>query len=95
MDATGLTTSPLVIRTDQQMGLQVPLGYIVNETRTSPDQDLVFDAANGTVYLETSSSTTTPESILETSLVQNILRDGFSTQRFITNHYNFILYDVF
>ena len=80
LDQSGLTTSPLIIRTTQQMGLQVPLGLIVNEMRTSNDQDLVFEAASGTVYLESSSSTTSPESLLETSVVQDILRDGFSNQ---------------
>ena len=94
MDASGLTTSPLVIQTTQQLGLQVPLGLIINETRTSADQALVFDEINGTVYLESSSSTTNPESILETSLVQNILRDGFSTQRYV-NHLFVITYRSF
>ena len=94
MDASGLTTSPLVIQTTQQLGLQVPLGLIINETRTSADQALVFDEINGTVYLESSSSTTNPESILETSLVQNILRDGFSTQRYV-NHLFVVTYRSF
>ena len=71
----------MIIRTNQQMGLQVPLGLVINEMRTSTDQELVFDAENGTVYLESSDSTNNPESVLETSIVQNILRDGFSTHR--------------
>ena len=81
MDAAGLTTSPLIIQTSQELGLQVPLGLIVNEMRTSADQSLVFDVEAGAVYLESFSSTTTsPESILETSTVRTVLRDGFSSQ---------------
>ena len=73
----------MIIRTTQQLGLQVPLGLIINEMRTSTDQDLVFEAASGTVYLESSGSTTSPESILETSVVQDVLRDGFSNHRLV------------
>ena len=76
-----MATSPLVVQTNQQMGLQVPLGLIVNERRTSPDQNLVFDSVAGAVYLESTISTTPPESILETSMVQSILRDGFPSSR--------------
>lgn len=76
-----LAVSPLLIQTTQQVGLGVPVGLIVNELRTSPDQSLVLDAENQSVFLETGDSNiTTPESILETSIVRDILNHGFTMQ---------------
>ena len=80
-EANELAASPLLIQTTQQVGLGVPVGLIVNELRTSPEQSLVLDAENQSVFLETSDSKiTAPESILETSIVRDILNNGFTTQ---------------
>ena len=76
-----IVASPLLIQTTQQVGLGVPIGLIVTELRTSPEQSLVLDSENQTVFLETNdSSNIAPESILETSIVRDILNNGFTTQ---------------
>ena len=54
-DNQELSTSPLIIKTTAEMGFQVPLGLIINEMRTSPEQSLVIEAGADQAFLDTSS----------------------------------------
>ena len=70
----------LPIYTNQDLGIAVPLGLVVTQMRTSADQVLVFDEDQNMAYLQHRldlASSSTPESYLETSLVQRVMTDGF------------------
>ena len=78
--SAGLTTGVLPIQTTQEIGLNAPLGLVINEMRTSPNQSLVFDST-GAAFLE---SPIEPgpnvEYPLEAAAVREALRLGFTPE---------------
>ena len=82
-------TSPLIIKTTNELGLQCPLGLIVNELRTHPDETLVVDAESDDIYLDISTDTSyvsmrsdeTDFGLrLDTSIVRELLNTGFTQE---------------
>ena len=72
----------LPIQTTQSMGLQVPIGLVMTEMRTSSDQVLVVDGTMNTAFLESRldlTESTIPDSILKTSIVRQTMLQGYST----------------
>ena len=47
-----MVTSPLIIKTTAEMGFQVPVGLVVQELRTSPDQSLVIEHGADEAFLD-------------------------------------------
>ena len=86
-DTHELSTEPLVVKTTAEMGFQVPLGLVVNELRTSPEQSLVIEAGADQAFLDSSSdqsyvSMRSDETDygynLKTDLIQTLLNEGFT-----------------
>ena len=84
-----MATSPLVIQTTAELGFQCPLGLIVNELRSRPDETLVVDAESDEIYLNSSTDTSyvsmrsdeTDFGLrLDTSIVQELLNTGFTEE---------------
>lgn len=69
------------------MGFQVPVGLVVQELRTSPDQSLVIEAGADEAFLDSSTdqsyismrSDETDYGVkVEAEIVQSLLNDGFT-----------------
>jgi len=77
----GLNSSPLVIQTTQELGLQVPTGLVLGELRTSTDQALVIDAGADGISLDRyENENLQATNVLETSVVRSVLQDGLTEQ---------------
>ena len=73
----------LPIQTTQESGIPIPLGLVMSQ-RTSKDEILVVDEKNDAIYLQPRLdvvNSTTPESILETSMVREVLMNGHTDTR--------------
>ena len=77
----GLNSTPLVVQTTQEMGLQVPTGLVLSELRTSTDQALVIDAGADGISLDRyENDDFQSTNVLETSVVRSVLQDGLTEQ---------------